>query len=182
MKPKIRSSQYEYDMADWLIEKTKALLTENTLLYENLGKSEELSEELAGGLEKRFSYIFRNATKILAFASGSDWDAEDSQLIVNNGKAGLEQVLVKYGLLEETSEDKRKGEIHAFLGRLKPLTYESTQVIRDKTRQVLSEAGLGSDTTDRIIDLLGQVSKGQLKWAEFVVKATELFNFKQEAD
>ena len=38
MKPKIRSSQYEYDMADWLIEKSKAALTETTLLYEKLTK------------------------------------------------------------------------------------------------------------------------------------------------
>lgn len=182
MKPKIRSSQYEYDMADWLIEKAKAMLTETTLLYESLGKSDDLSEELTYELEKRFNYILRNATKILAFACGGDWDAEDGQLIVKNGKAGLERVLVKYGLLEETSEDKRRGEIHAFLNQLKPLTYESMQIIRDKTRQVLSEAGLSSDATDRIIDLLGQVSKGQLNWAEFVVKATELFNFKQEAD
>ncbi len=175
MKPKIRSSQYEYDMADWLIEKSKAVLTETTLLYESLGKSEELSEELISGLEKHFGYIFRNTTKVLAFACGSDWDAEDGQLIVNSGKAGLEQVLVKYGLIEETTEDKRKGEIHAFLRKLKPLIYESMQVIRDNTRQILSEAELGSDATEKIIDLLGQVSKGKLKWDEFIAKATELF-------
>ena len=42
--------------------------------------------------------------------------------------------------------------------------------------RILSEAELGSDATDKIIDLLGQVSKGKLKWAEFVLKATELFN------
>ena len=176
MKPKIRSSQYEYDMADWLIEKAKATLTETTLLYESLGKNEELSDELVDSLEKRFSYIFRNATKTLAFASGSDWDAEDGKLIVKSGRAGLEQVLVKYELMEETTEDKRKGEIHAFLKQLKPLTFESMQIIRNETRRILSEAELGSDATDKIIDLLGQVSKGKLKWAEFVLKATELFN------
>jgi hypothetical protein len=175
MKPKIRSSQYEYDMADWLIEKVKAMLTEITLLYESLGKSGDLSEELVGILEKRFDYIFRNTTRILAFASGSDWDAEDGKLIINNGKAGLEQVLVKYGLMKETTEDKRKREIHAFLKQLKPLTFESMQVIRDETRRILAEAELGSDTTDKIIDLLGQVSGGKLNWDEFVSKATELF-------
>jgi len=176
MKPKIRSSQYEYDMTDWLTEKSKAMLTETTLLYESLGKSEGLSDELVGGLEKRFSYIFRNSTKLLAFASGSDWDAEDVKLIVNNARAGLEQVLVKYGLMEETTEDKIKGEIRTFLKQLKPLTFESMQIIRDETRRILAEAELGSDTTDKIINLLGQVSRGKLKWDEFVSRATELFN------
>jgi len=175
MKPKIRSSQYEYDMADWLTEKAKAMLTETTLLYQSLGKSDALSEELVGSLEKRFDYIFRNATKMLAFASGSDWDAEDGKLIIKSGKSGLEQVLVKYGLMKETTEDKRKGEIHAFLKKLKPLAFESMQVIRDETRRILSEAKLGSGIIDSIIGLLGQVSKGKLSWDKFVSKATELF-------
>ena len=175
MKPKIRSSQHEYDMADWLIEKASSLLTEMTLLYESLGRSGNLSQEMVKEAEDRFSKMFSNTTKILAFASGGDWADGDGKLIVKEGSAGLEQVLVKYGLLDETSEDKRKKEIKSFLDNLKPLAFEPMQVVRDKTREILSTTNCGQEEINQIIDMLGSVSKGTMSWQEFTEKATAIF-------
>jgi len=148
MKPKIRSSQYEYEMTDWLLDHSQALLTEAIELSAELRSTAKQNDEALIKLNS----IITNSSKLLAFASGGD-----------------------YGLLEKTSEDIEKQNIASFVTKLKPLIYEPAQVIRDESRQILSGYGFSQTLIDRIIEMLGHVSRGELKWVEFVAQATELF-------
>ncbi len=171
MKPKIRSSQYEYEMTDWLLDHSQALLTEAIELAAALQKAEQRDDEAL----IKVNSIITNSSKLLAFGSGGDWSDTDAKMLIAEGKAGLEKLLVKYKLLEETSEDIEKQRIASFVVKLKPLIYESAQVIRDGSRQMLDGYGFSEALTDKVIEMLGQVSRGELKWVEFVAKATELF-------
>ncbi|MBG7617524.1 MAG: hypothetical protein IZT57_04050 [Chloroflexi bacterium] len=171
MKPKIRSSQYEYEMTDWLLDHSQALLTEAIELSAELRSTAKQNDEALIKLNS----IITNSSKLLAFASGGDWAEQDVKMLLAEGSAGLEKLLVKYGLLEETSEDIEKQNIASFVTKLKPLIYEPAQVIRDESRQILSGYGFSQTLIDRIIEMLGHVSRGELKWVEFVAQATELF-------
>jgi len=170
MKPKIRSSQYEYEMTDWLLDHSQALLIESVELATALKKVQKKDDELLIKLNS----IITNSSKLLAFSSGGDWSEADAKILVSEGELGLEKLLVKYGLLEETSEDIEKQRIASFVVKLKPLIYEPVQVISDRSRQMLGEYGFSEAMIDRIIKMLAEVSRGELKWVEFVAKSTEL--------
>jgi len=94
----------------------------------------------------------------LAFSSGGDWSEADAKILVSEGELGLEKLLVKYGLLEETSEDIEKQRIASFVVKLKPLIYEPVQVISDRSRQMLGEYGFSEAMIDRIIKMLKALS------------------------
>lgn len=177
MKVSIRSSQYENDMADWLIGKSEKALSETVTLCETLSDSKmNLSEEALSELEKRIFIIIRNLTKTLAFACGAEWEAEDAKTITEKGSLGLEIAKKKYGILAETSEDKRIFEIEEFVKQLKPLVFEPKQVIRDTLREKFGKAGFDEGIINELIDMMLEVSKGSIKWNDFVAKATLLFD------
>lgn len=177
MKASIRSSQYENDMTNWLIKRAETALDETVVLCETLSDSKmNLSDEALAELEKRIYVIIRNLTKTLAFACGAEWEAEDAKAITEKGSLGMEIVKKKYGIIAKTSEDERIGEIEEFVKQLKPLVFEPKQVIRDTLREKFGKAGFDESIINELIEMMLEVSKGSLKWKDFVVKATLLFD------
>jgi len=174
MRVQILSSQHPGDMSGWLKEKSQSLLEKVTLLYDDLRKRDDLPEGLMNDLESYLYLVFENSTKILSFASGAEWQARDRDTIIEQGTSGLEEVLVKYGLLDETSEDKRTRKIQAFVKKFKVLVHEPGYIARTRIHEMLVKEGFEDPTTNEISDLIEKVTMGELPWEEFVNLATDL--------
>ncbi len=174
MRVQILSSQHPGDMSGWLKEKSQSLLEQVTLLYDDLRKRDDLPEGLMNDLESYLYLVFENSTKILSFASGAEWQARDRDTIIEQGTSGLEEVLVKYGLLDETSEDKRTRKIQAFVKKFKVLVHEPGHIARTRIHEMLVKEGFEDPATNEISGLIEKVTMGELPWEEFVNLATDL--------
>lgn len=92
------SSNFPYNMAGWCTEKSGNVvkyLKEIVCLIENETKDpDELREEIKYYL----GIALWDATKMLSFSCGAEWETSDSDLIMEKGETGYNELMIKYGL------------------------------------------------------------------------------------
>lgn len=172
METEIRSSQFPYDMSAWLVEKSQFILEWLVRLYEDFRKKDDLPEGLMDNLTDWLAPVFYDATKILSFASGGKWSPDDREIILEKGVVGLEEILVKYELLRETTEDRLRRKtyekIQSFVEHLKELLGEPRDTARTQIHELLFKEGFDNSIVNEISDLTEKVTMGELHWDEYV--------------
>ncbi len=180
MKVDIRSSDYDYNMAPWLAEKSQYILEGLVAIYEDFRKKDNLPNDLMDILTTYLSGIFYDATKILSFASGGEWSISDRSIIIEKGKKGLEEVLVSYGLLEETTEEKTKRQtfekVENLVNKLKELLKEPRYEARPRIHKLLLKEGFDDTIVNQISDLTEDVTMGELPWDRYIKLCQTLLN------
>ena len=104
--PTIKSSYFSYDMGPWLCEKSEYAARSLVDFYENIRNRNDLPDGLLKESRSYLAASIYDLTKVISFASGGEWSPEDTKLILDNGKDGLEEILFKYGLLKETTKQR----------------------------------------------------------------------------
>ncbi len=177
MKVQIRSSQSSHNMAPWLVEKSQFTLEWLVRLYDDFRQKDDLPEDAMDNLTDWLSPVFYDVTKIVSFASGGEWSPEDRDAILKDGMAGLEQIFVKYGLLQETTEERRKRErkeqTETLLVQLK-LLLTKPRDSASQINQLLFQKGFDSPIVNEMTNLTEKRFMGELTWEEYINFLTEL--------
>ena len=178
MKAEIRSSQSPHDMSWWLTEKAQHVLQFMVYLYEDFRERDDLPEQFIEDFMFYLYPILSDSTKILSFSSGAEWSTEDRALILDEGRPGLEKVLVRYGLLHETTEEKTKHElpssINGFVSGLEELLAGTKDPSRTLINELLSTTRINEPILDKIEKLTENINMGELPWEEYVDSANLL--------
>lgn len=166
----------------WLVEKSRSVLehvVELVELYKDFCRREDLPEEFVKAFPSYFGPVIYNSTKILSFAADKDWSVKDPELIWENGRSGLDEVLAKYGLVreDETAEGKKRVRTQKNLGDLKEVK-QLLNGTRYPSRTLICEFLRGANIQDQTLDelryLTERLTMGELSWAEYVNPARTL--------
>lgn len=168
MTHEIRSSQFPHNMAAWCNEKA-----EHSLASIARALDEARSLVVRDGIEKdflfmNFSFSIWDASKLLAFSCGAEWNPSDADIIFEQGYAGFEKVLVRYGLLNETSEDKRRKLRENFIHQLEILLDGDRTPNRTLLHELIAKNDLKHPKIDKLSDMLEKVTMGEVTWDVFV--------------
>jgi len=164
---------------DWVVEKSRRVLEDIVKLYEDFRKRDDLPEEFVKTFQIHLHPIIFNSTKILSFATNKEWAVSDPDSIWEQGKPGLDKVLVKYGLLDEgqTAEAKKKARIQSFLidlEEIKELLSGTRYPSRTWIHGLLLRLPIQDPLLDEISHLTERVTMGELSWDEYVNSASRL--------
>lgn len=172
-------SRLQSYIGTWLVEKSQSVLENVVKLCEDFRRREDLPEEFAKAFPSYLVPILYNSTKILSFATDKEWSIKDPDLIWEKGRDGLEEVLVKYGLLDEdkTVEGKRKiraRNVASDLEELKHLLRGTKYPSRTLIHELLRKIDIQDPLLDEISGLTESLTMGELSWDEYANSASRL--------
>jgi len=172
-------SKLERYIESWVVEKSRSVLENVVELYEDFRRGDDLPEELVKTFQLHLHPVIYNSTKILSFTTSKEWAVRDPYSIWEQGGTGLDEVLVKYGLLDEgeTAEAKKRARIQSLLrelGELKELLSGMRYPSRIWIHGVLLPIHIQDPLLDEILHLTERVTMGELSWDEYVNSASRL--------
>ena len=182
MEYEIKSSDspYNINMAPWCNEKAEFSLVSIVRAIDKIRETKELEEETKESILSELSTAVFNISKLLSFSCGAHWDTSDPDIIFIEGYTGLEKVMVKYGMLEETTEDRKPKEIkrslpdfQALLVNLQTLLEGPRNPNRTLLHEFLVKIEFKHPLLDEIKESLEQVTMGEIEWSSFVEKTEE---------
>jgi hypothetical protein len=131
-------------------------------------------------IDEAFQGLLWDLTKIYSSANGAHWDADDRDLILNYLYEGLEELQVKYGILNKTKKQEKQESYENFITRLKELLNGERSPNRtflhelfNSNRTVIDINTIQGRMLIRIENELEDVTQGDLSWEDFVGKANE---------
>lgn len=168
--------RFPYDMGDYLWEKSFLVLRALSNLWEIVEKE---SSNLPDGFKERIAdevyYALNNQTKVVALAHDSEWAVGDTAMIMDGGREGLYDLLVKYGLTGEAENLYPRQRQFRFrapvlldsLQKIKQLLYLERGEARPQICAELLRFDFNHPLVSTIRDLTESVSQGQLDWSEY---------------
>ena len=177
--PKIISEQFPHDMGPWLTEKSEYALKALVELRKDIIKVEgDIDKTTLDYIYNDLSYAIFQLTKIYSFSVGSKWDNQDEDLLFCKLDNGFEELQVKYGLLDKTSEQIHKEKIDNFYATINEfLNMEQDpgrtllQELFENHTYMLNDSTLSARLLKKIDKILWEVADGQKPWTEFVSEA-----------
>lgn len=171
----IRSSAFQHDMAPWCVEKASTVVRELARIAELVNAQESVSEELREEMLLSLYPALWDATKILAFSCGTDWNPTDRDVLLKGGELAFEELQVKYGLLRETSAQKRDQkricDIEEFISAFRELLSGDRSPNRTLMHELISRTCIKEPLIDALGEKLDRVTMGIVEWPTFVSKA-----------
>lgn len=184
--PSSLSRQYPIpsEVSSWLSGKAQSILKNLLELQAYFNGRRDLPNGVKDELRWWLNLSYGDVTKILSFCSGKEWSTRDVSLMLNKGSVGLEEVLVKYGLLKETSEQKqqresieRTPEFVEFANRLWTLVHLPPRGdARTLLNKLLDEQKIKHPLYDEASRLIDEVNLGNMLWDDYCKQIQELFN------
>ncbi len=164
----IKSSQSEFNMATWCTEKSEHALAALARNVDDIKANSHIDQSLRDSILSNLWYGISYTTKLLAFGCGAQWGISDPDVVFENGYRGFEILMVRYGLLIETAQDRKQKRIDHFLLKLDSLLAGS----RVPNRTLLHELLESGEIEHRIIKQIGSkielVTMGKIHWQTFV--------------
>lgn len=174
----ITSSKFSHDMGPWCEEKSTFVVRSLASLVDIARKDEEdQSLGISEKLEERLSILSSalwDATKIMAFACGADWQPSHRDLVFEKGFEGYEELAVSYGVLRETSKRRRIRRIHEFVAEYKPLLEGPVSPNRTLIHELLYRCEVSHPLLEQIADLTENVTMGEMEWKVYIEEARTL--------
>ena len=175
-KPKTTSTQFPYDMSGWCAEKSEMVTEELALLIDDLRKDDNIEKDIK---EKIWGFVYPalyNSTKLLSFFCGAEWSTGDREIIFDKGYKGYEELSVKYGLIEETTESKEKKEIERFIRRFRTYLDGSRYPNRTFIHDLLQSKKLKHPIINDLSDITEKVTLGEIDWENYAREALLLLD------
>ena len=142
----------------WAAMKSRNVVEQLAKLIDQLSGNSNESECL-----DNLSRALYDATKLMAEFNNADWDPADRDIVVERGYAGFEELLVKYGMLKETTEEKKRNQIMAAVNEMRQLLEGNRAPNRTLIHEILGP--LPDDPWIAMLKALTeQVSIDQLQW------------------
>ncbi|MFP3043374.1 hypothetical protein LQZ19_16290 [Treponema primitia] len=193
--PIIKSEQFPHDMGPWLMEKSenalKAVIELQKLLAGNIPNVKRFDGNplapydiqnltLKDEVNETLQAVLWDLTKIYAFSNGTVWDPSDRDLVLEKLDEGLEELQVKYGLLEKTKKQKHREQYTMFINKIEQLLNGERSPNRtllhelfDNNRNIIDKNTVKGRFLNSIEDELDMVTNGLLEWPEFVIKTKD---------
>ncbi|MFZ5586549.1 MAG: hypothetical protein ACOZHQ_11515 [Thermodesulfobacteriota bacterium] len=172
----VRTPKFPFNMASWCSEKSQSVLFTFTTLLSMINRCTDLNQETREYLQAIISGGIWNGSKLLALSCGADWQPMDADDIFGKGREGLENILVEYGLLSETSQDRIKWNILQFYISIEALVDGPRVPNRTLLHALLAKRELDHSGVTLISELLEKVTMGDLDWDKFVEEAKIIIN------
>lgn len=169
----MKSENYPYNMNSWCIEKSRNVLKSLTSIVEMFNNN-EISFKDEDHRDFMVSFLvngLKDATKIYGFCCGAILDEDYGSLILQNGGDGLEQVMVKFGQLKETTKQKEFRELKSLIENLNNLLTDENfnrTLIHDVIRNYKNNVKNVEKDIQAIENLIEKVTMGEMKKDEFI--------------
>jgi hypothetical protein len=189
-------------MSPWLTEKSenalKAVIELKKLLKDNIPLKKRFEGNplapydvqnltLEDEVNEVFQAILWDLTKIYGFSNGAKWDPSDRDLVLDKLDDGLEELQVKYGLLNKTKKQEQREkqvqeqeQYNTFVNEIKNLLSGERSPNRtflhelfENNRNVIGKNTVQSRIFISIENGLENVTNGVLEWSDFVIKVKE---------
>lgn len=181
-RPEIRASNFPHDMGGWCAEKSGHVVHALAHLVDTVRASRALSSSERETVEFEIYDALWNATKLLSFSSGGVWSTGDSDLVMERGTQGYEELLVRYGVITETTEARHARESQETTERhrqerlaLVSAMRECLELPRHEGRQrmhdLLTRCPGRTRAYEHLADLTERVTMGELEWDDYVPEA-----------
>ncbi|PSU88132.1 hypothetical protein [Photobacterium kishitanii] len=157
------ASNSNYDMSPWYSEKSLSVVKSLAGVVDEIrgSNNETIIPELL------YSAIY-NATKLAAFSFGATWDINDAEMIYKNGSNDIDKLLVKYGLLDKTEEDKNSEHIKSCsLKIIELLNTEEYFESRTKIHEILAKINSKDIKWEELKELTEQLTLKELQWDKY---------------
>jgi hypothetical protein len=193
--PKIISEQFPHDMGPWLTEKSESALKAVIELKKLLKNNIPLKKRFEGNplapydvqnltledeVDEAFQVILWDLTKIYGFSNGANWEPSDRDMVLDKLDDGLEELQVKYGLLDKTKKQEQQEQYNTFVNEIKHLLSGERSPNRtflheifDNNRNIIDKKTIQGRIFINIEKELENVTDGVLEWSDFVIKAKE---------
>jgi len=188
--PKIMSEQFPYDMGPWITEKSekgiKALIEIAKLLQE-INNSKDITDDTKHWLQASLSEAMDKLNVLYAFSCGINTGSGNERILLEKHEKGLEEIQVKYGLLEKTTEQFEKEteqketenrtafykKINEYLQMEQYPGRTLLQELFEDNIQYLNERTINAMFLKHIDNNLFQMANGEIDWETFIELATE---------
>lgn len=171
----IHASSNPYDMT-WYTEKTSCVVQELANIIETLDNASELKEETRNKILISLYPAIYDATKMMAFSCNAKWEPTDREIILKGGKFAFEELQIKYGLIQESSEDKRIFSIKELIISMRKHLSKSKSPDRTLLHDLFERSRVKNKILDAIAENLNKVSMGEGEWEPFVRYATAMLD------
>ena len=169
----IKSSACPHDMSAWCAEKMSSVVLSLAHIAEVVGA--ETITDSSQIIMNELSLALNDATKMLAFSCGAEWETTDRNIIINKGLLGYEELQVKYGLIRESAGQERIFEPARFISECRHLLAGKCGLNRTLMHELLNRVRFKkSPLLSALEEELETVTMGKIKWEAFVPCALDI--------
>ena len=183
--PKIISDQFPYDMSPWITEKSEGgiiALIEIAKLLPEIEKSKDISEDTKHWIQRCLFEAMSKFNLLYAFSCGINNGSGNEVLLFEKHEKGLEEVKVKYGLIDKTTEQKNSERRKRFYSKLEKILkmeqYPGRSLLQElfaENNKYLSEKTVNSMFLRKIDYRLSKMSNGEITWEDFITEANKIY-------
>jgi hypothetical protein len=183
--PKITSEQFKYDMGPWLTEKSeRALFALIQLRKTIINIEEKIDKENNRYLNIDLSNAMLQLTKIFSFSLGSDYSAGDECIIFDKLEDGLDELKVKYGLIDKTDKQIQIEKYETFIKKIYEYILLEQYPGRSNLQELfennifyLNQKSFIGPYLIKIEQELFKAANGELSWNEFIIEAKKILDY-----
>jgi|GEM_PF-2476904 hypothetical protein len=168
----IRSSVFPHDMSRWCSEKMSSVVLALARIAEVGSDQTVASEATSQAIRDELCSALYDATKMLAFSCGAQWEPSDRDMILENGVLGYQELQARYG--------QRAFSLVDFINRFRELLAGERSPNRTLMHDLLSRASFEEPLLRTLEDELDRVTMGEADWEEFVPRALGILEQVQE--
>lgn len=177
MQPKVKiiakSEAYPYNMSAWCLEKSERVLKSSTDLLEMINNGTVLFKDQDSKEYFNMAYleILQNIVNLYGFFCGALLDKDYSDLILEKGIDGLEEVMVEFGQLKETTKQTKARRLKDLIDNLKFYLNEekfNRTLIHEVLRKYRNDSKLVVKEIRTIEENIEKVSMGEMRAIEFI--------------
>lgn len=170
----LRSPEFQHDMSNWCIEKTTDQLRDALYIKRDLERTPDLPEAIKEQIMSHVGHLAWNGTKLLAFSCGGEWGTDDARTVLEEDE-GLDLVLVKYGLRDETTGQQDARLLRECLRDIRTLLDGPRVPNLQEVHERLHESWDG-DLVDQLLTWEDDVQMGVISWEDFCTRARDLID------
>ncbi len=161
-------------MQGYILEKATKVLWDLVALVNELEATKTTDEQVLEAVHNNVYSALWDVTKIASAASETEWYPEDRDLVLRERRAGVEKLLVRYGWISETTEQKMTREIAEFAQRVLEVAKLSRGDGRTQIHQEINSCNLSFPALQQLSSSIEAVTMGDKSWESFQLEAEVL--------
>ncbi|MBO9539728.1 hypothetical protein J7643_03950 [bacterium] len=166
----LHSPEFQFDMSSWCIEKTSDQVRDVRYIQRLLDRTPDLPVAFKEQLMSHLGHLMWSSTKLLAFSCGGEWGTDDARTALEE-EEGLDLLLVKYGLRDETSKQEEARLLRELLADVRTLLDGPRVPNLRELHDLLDDWFEDSDIVEQLREWEDEVQMGALSWEEFCKQA-----------
>jgi hypothetical protein len=157
---------------EYSLEKIEATLRNLSYIAEFLNDASLSEDDRKDRIVCFLGLALRDFTKAVSSLTQTEWTGDEAALFISEPVKGLEKLLVKYGRLSATKEDRiRALEIHLAEQCQQFLEIADRAPARTQLHELLRRYPTANPIIESLRDELEKVHQGQNAWNEFRIEA-----------